>query len=287
MGALRNAVKRVTHKERAQPKARSKFGLLEKHSDYTKRARNYHKKQDTLNVMKRKASMRNPDEFYMGMNHKKINSENGTLEKSGKVLKEEALAKGLGPDALKIMKDQDLAYIRLQQNKDKKQIDKLQKSLHFIGSDASTRKNRHTIFVDSETDAKNFNVASHFDTAPEFAGRAFNRPRMSSLIRESKIESTKVSDDDDEHESKKNHGNKMSDAKCRLLAKHTAKSIAKARAMSYMELKVRKERQLSLAQAEAHLVTEKLVKQKGRKRKVKEAENGTPAVYKWRRKRAN
>jgi hypothetical protein len=28
---MRNAVKRVTHKERAQPSARKKFGLLEKH----------------------------------------------------------------------------------------------------------------------------------------------------------------------------------------------------------------------------------------------------------------
>jgi hypothetical protein len=28
---MRNAVKRVTHKERAQPSSRKKFGLLEKH----------------------------------------------------------------------------------------------------------------------------------------------------------------------------------------------------------------------------------------------------------------
>ena len=34
MSSLRNAVKRVTHKERAQPAARKRFGLLEKHKDY-------------------------------------------------------------------------------------------------------------------------------------------------------------------------------------------------------------------------------------------------------------
>jgi hypothetical protein len=37
--------------------------------------------------------------------------------------------------------------------------------------------------------------------------------------------------------------------------------------------------------AEAHLVTEKLVASRGRKRKIREAENGKPAQYKWRRKR--
>lgn len=36
MASLRNAVKRVEHKERAQPSSRRKFGLLEKHKDYGK-----------------------------------------------------------------------------------------------------------------------------------------------------------------------------------------------------------------------------------------------------------
>ena len=34
MSSLRNAVKRVEHKERAQPASRKKLGLLEKHKDY-------------------------------------------------------------------------------------------------------------------------------------------------------------------------------------------------------------------------------------------------------------
>ena len=57
---MRNAVKRITHKERSQPNARKKFGLLEKHKDYQKRAFDFHKKEKYLKSLKKKAAERNP-----------------------------------------------------------------------------------------------------------------------------------------------------------------------------------------------------------------------------------
>jgi hypothetical protein len=47
--------------------ARKKFGLLEKHKDYVERARDFHKKDNTIKHLKRKAEERNPDEFYFAM----------------------------------------------------------------------------------------------------------------------------------------------------------------------------------------------------------------------------
>ncbi|KAG6743613.1 hypothetical protein POTOM_052312 [Populus tomentosa] len=67
MSSLRNAIPRKAHKERAQPQARKKFGLLEKHKDYVARAKAFHKKEETLRRLKEKAASRNPDEFYFGM----------------------------------------------------------------------------------------------------------------------------------------------------------------------------------------------------------------------------
>ena|SRR6185369_5292565 len=67
MSTLRNAVHRRDHKERAQPLAREKRGLLEKHKDYVLRAKDYNFKQKRLKSLKEKALFRNPDEFYFKM----------------------------------------------------------------------------------------------------------------------------------------------------------------------------------------------------------------------------
>ncbi|KAG6879866.1 hypothetical protein C0992_010535 [Termitomyces sp. T32_za158] len=46
--SLRNSIHRRNHKERSQLAHRTKLGILEKHADYVKRARDYHSKQDKL-----------------------------------------------------------------------------------------------------------------------------------------------------------------------------------------------------------------------------------------------
>jgi U3 small nucleolar RNA-associated protein 11 len=290
MSSLRNAVKRITHKERSQPVARQHLGILEKKKDYKVRAQEYHRKQDVLQNLRRKASARNPDEFYFGMHKSQV--QEGVHRKL-----EEAEYKArldeIGPDAVKLMKSQDLAYVRMQAQRDLKKMERMQTSLQYIGDNPITgvddtneevglKKRKHTIFLSDREQALNFNVSEHFDTVPELAGRSFNRIRKDTLLKMGNNEDGYYDNDDDQDHVPSEKELK----KQQLLAKKQARIVSKARSQAYSELEARTKRLKALKNAESHLVTEKIVASKGRKRKVVGAVDGKPAIYKFRRKRA-
>mmetsp|Transcript_10422 Transcript_10422/g.10020 ORF Transcript_10422/g.10020 Transcript_10422/m.10020 type:complete len:291 (-) Transcript_10422:297-1169(-) len=289
MSSLRNAVKRVTHKERSQPQARAHLGILEKKKDYRIRARVFHSKEDRVKAMREKAEGRNPDEFYFGMHNSEV--------KDGRHIKTmQAKAKELedviGSDAVKMMKNQDLSYLRLLSQRDRKKIEKMQSSLHYIGNgdendnDNSTmKKKRHTVFVQNREDAENFDVANHFNTVPELVNRSFNRPRKDALLNRSKpVKKDKNITDENYDSEEEQHF--VPSAKQFAQKIKLARRIAKARSSAYGEMEARNRRLVELEKAESHLVTEKIIASKGRKRKVKEAVDGKPAIYKFRKKRA-
>jgi U3 small nucleolar RNA-associated protein 11 len=302
MSSLRNAVKRITHKERSQPNARQKLGLLEKKGDYKQRSNDYHQKQDRLKGMREKAANRNPDEFYTAMHKAQIDSKTGKSQRTAAARREE-LDDTLSGDAVKIMKHQDLAYVRNERLKNATKVEKLQASLHFLnedgGGDGMTQKRKHTVFVDSQKEAINFDVAKHFDTVPEMANRAFNRPRLSKLMEQNEAAVVESDSDDDGNNNNKSRKRRQHRKKQpniengdappkseELLQRRHAKKLARQRAAAYKELEARKQRVASLTLAEAHLATQKAVAGKGRKRKVVDKQDGRPAVYKWDRIRA-
>ena len=156
--------------------------------------------------MRQKIANKNPDEFYFGMHNSKV--ERGRHVKTDEARQRELEERGLGSDAVRIMKDQDLAYVRMQRVMDAKKIERLQSSLHYLeGNTTNTmngddddeeegdgggallkmvgKKRKHTVFIEGGQDAvDNFDVAKHFDTIPELVGRSFNRPRVKELERE-------------------------------------------------------------------------------------------------------
>lgn len=164
---MRNAVKRVTHKERAQPSSRKKFGLLEKHKDYVERAKDYKAKQSHLNKLRKKALDRNPDEFYFKMNNSQVRKgiHHSTLNPNAKL--DNSVISGL--------KTQDLGYITVKKCADDSKIRRLKENLHLIGEQ---RVKHHAVFVDSEEELTTFDPAAHFSTVPELVNRTFNRPRV-------------------------------------------------------------------------------------------------------------
>ena len=288
MSSLRNAVKRVTHKERSQPIKRAHLGILEKKKDYKVRAQDYHRKQDALTSLRTKASMKNPDEFYFGMNNSEVHQgKHRKLEQAQFA----ARIDEIGNDAVKLMKSQDLSYVRMQTMKDQKRVERMQANLHYLGDNPTTitnvdtldKKRKHTVFVDSRIKAENFDIVDHFDTLPELAGRSFNRPRKETLLKIGNNDDGYYDDSDDEQKMPSEKELK----KQQLMLKKQAKGLSKARASAYAEMEARTKRIELLKNAEAHLVTEAIVASKGRKRKIKGSENGKPAVYKFRRRRAD
>ena len=113
---MRNAAPRRPHRERGQLASRTKWGLLEKHKDYSLRAKDYNKKKAKIAQLSQKARERNPDEFAFGMISQgkaglgKHRSGKGVGDEDGK--DKDAGGRPLSHDAVKLLKTQDANYLR-------------------------------------------------------------------------------------------------------------------------------------------------------------------------------
>ncbi|KOC64899.1 putative U3 small nucleolar RNA-associated protein 11 [Habropoda laboriosa] len=160
-----------THRERHQPESRKHLGLLQKKKDYTARAKDYHDKQKTLQLLRRRALNRNPDEFYYHMINSKVDKG---------VHREKRKEVDYTPEQIQIMETQDIRYVAHKRNIEAKKINRLQSELHMIDA-ANETKNKHIFFVDDTNEMRNFDVAKKLDTHPALLSRRTNRPKLSRL----------------------------------------------------------------------------------------------------------
>jgi len=185
---MRNAVKRITHKERSgDSQHKKKFKLLEKHKDYVIRANDYKKKQTHITRLRKKANDRNPDEFYFKMNNSKLhngkhmdiknqNSRNLTRSStSTSTAGASSTGAPLDADMLYLLKSQDLGYITLKKSVEDHKINKLKENLHIIGE---VKPKTHKIFVSDKEELESFDTAKHFQTIPELVNRTYNRVKL-------------------------------------------------------------------------------------------------------------
>ena len=125
MSSMRNAVQRRNHKERAQPLERQKWGLLEKHKDYSKRAADHNLKKRKIKALQNKASERNEDEFYFGML-------SNTTDRGVKRAKRGEGNGGTGElsrETVLLMKTQDVGYLRTMLQKTRMERQRLEKEV--------------------------------------------------------------------------------------------------------------------------------------------------------------
>ncbi|KAI3932515.1 hypothetical protein MKW92_047510 [Papaver armeniacum] len=135
MSSLRNSVPKRAHKERSQPQARKKFGILEKHKDYRQRAKSYHTKENIIKILKEKAANKNPDEFYYNMIRSKTVDVVHIPESEAKFTQ----------DQLILMKTQDMGYIKQKWQSEEKKIERLSSMLHSLGD---RTPNKHVYFAE-------------------------------------------------------------------------------------------------------------------------------------------
>lgn len=129
-----NSVQRRAHRERAQPLERARLGLLEKKKDYQKRAKDYNKKQAVLKSLRQKAADRNEDEFYFGMMSRKGP---GSALSRGKsftgTVDGDRGNKAMDVDTVRLLKTQDLGYVRTMRNVAAKEVRELEERFVLAG----------------------------------------------------------------------------------------------------------------------------------------------------------
>merc|ERR1711881_244909 len=152
MSSLKSAMKghQKTHRERGQVSGRKHLGLLEKRKDYVQRAKNFHKKEATLKTLRKKATEKNPDEFYFQMVNTKL--------KDGVHMKKYDRKEYTKPQ-MDLMKTQDVNYLNLQKSRETNKIRKLEENLHFI-EESDRQERKHTFFVDSREEERDFDAAT-------------------------------------------------------------------------------------------------------------------------------
>ncbi|KAJ2452216.1 hypothetical protein EV183_003074 [Coemansia sp. RSA 2336] len=247
VSSLKKFAPRREHKERGQLSKRKHLGHLEKHKDYVLRAKDFKEKQRVLKRLRERAETRNPDEFYFNMERSQI--------KDGVHVEDRRTA--LSAEVQRLMDTQDVTYVKMQRDINRKKIEKLQHELHLADTPQGSHNGpRHTVFVETEEDVQNFDAAKHFNTLPEFVRRKHNRPTVDAL---------------DQQDIARPSSSVM-------------KRAMKIREERLVELKDRLEREDQLKRAESEMRLRKALKEKGDKRKVGKDRLGL-AIYKWKAER--
>ncbi|KAG7663480.1 uncharacterized protein J8A68_003027 [[Candida] subhashii] len=167
MAKLVHNVQKKQHRERSQIQSREKYGLLEKKKDYKLRAADYHKKQAALKALKAKAKVHNPDEYYHAMTKRRTDDRGILVADRGN--------ESLSVDQVKLLKTQDVNYIRTMRLNEMKKIEKEKDGKLFEGS------GNHTVFVDSVSEQMAFKPEEFFDTDVSLVDNRENRLRLSQL----------------------------------------------------------------------------------------------------------
>lgn len=147
-------------------------GFLERKKDYQVRAAEYNRRQKTISKLRKKTLEKNPNEFYFHM--KKSHLVDGVHYEIRDDDEEQS------PEELKLMQTQDLNYINYKRSIDLNKIERLKSELHLIDMNEKPR-NKHTFFVENDSEKKKFNFSQKMKVDPELLEMGFNIANPSSI----------------------------------------------------------------------------------------------------------
>jgi U3 small nucleolar RNA-associated protein 11 len=135
----------------------------------------------------------------------------------------------------------------------------MQKNMAFTEVAANDPKRKHTVFVETRNDEKEFDEVEYFDTPASLLGRISNRPRNADLASRPVLHGTR-------------------------LTKGQAKKAQRTRELQYKEVAAREKRRARLSTATAQLEKkDRLSHDRGPRQRIVKSD-GT-VVHKWKRKR--
>ena len=284
--SFKNAIRRREHFERHQPAARANLGLLEKHKDYVQRARNYHDKEKRITELRKKASNRNPDEFYHGMMSSKtkkgIDSASRGRGKGGNTgggSDSFERPTTLTADMLALLKTQDIGYIRTIKAAEVSKLEKAKSALHVKRNRGQASRivfNENGKAVNaSGNDADEDDVDEEGEEEEEEEEMIETKPNL----KRSRL-AANIRDEEDSSKVLK---------KSKIVEKAAAKAkkaLWKANVRAYSEIEAKEERVKKLSSLEMHMdLSRKLLTSRGKRVKVADPEGDSPAVYRWKQER--
>uniref|UniRef100_A0A8C9NP68 U3 small nucleolar RNA-associated protein 11 n=1 Tax=Serinus canaria TaxID=9135 RepID=A0A8C9NP68_SERCA len=122
----------------------------------------YHKKQNALRALQKKALDKNPDEFYFKMIRAEVKDGVHIIKQP----KDE-----ITPEQVKLMRTQDIKYVEMKRVAEAKVITHIFRVFYLF------------LFFFSCI-VREFDIAAHLDTVPELVDRVYNRPTIATLQRE-------------------------------------------------------------------------------------------------------
>lgn len=197
--------------------------------------------------MREKAAARNPDEFSFAMMSTKSDGGRKIVDRGNKAL---------AMDVVKLLKTQDVGYVRTMLQVVRKERQRLEEEIVLEDNEVKVLKEgyegkgRHTVFVGSEEEQKRFEAEEWFGIGSgEGLNRVWNRPRKGKTVEEKDLDEDMEEDVNTKNLSRREQEAKLQAEKDERILRKKRERAQEGRLVHLEAVKAR-ERDLMIAEEE-------------------------------------